>query len=202
MKKYLFLVIALLIGVIAILTHQLNTTSDKWKTAEANVKAYSEELSENKNKNTALQLSVNQLKYFSDSVLVALNDTRTQLKIKDKNLKALQSVKSSFTKTDTITVTDTLFRNPTLNIDTTIQDKDKWYTMNLKLIYPSTIITTPYFKSDKHIIAFTKKETVNPPKKFFLLRWFQKKHKVLNIEVVEHNPYVTEQSSKYVEIIK
>ena len=121
-------------------------------------------------------------------------------KIKDKNIKSLQSVKSEFTRVDTIELRDTLFKEPTLAIDTMIGDE--WYNVQLGLRYPSTIALKPYFKSEKHIIVSTKKETVNPPKKFFLLRWFQKKHLVINVDVVEKNPYVDGESSKYVEIVK
>ena len=64
------------------------------------------------------------------------------------------------------------------------------------------IAVKPEFKSEKHIIVSTKKETVNPPKKFFLFRWLQKKHRVLHVDIVEKNPYVENQTSKYVEIIK
>ena len=173
---------------------------EKYKVAEANVKAYSNELSGTKEKNTALRLTVDQLKYFSDSILVALDDTRKELKIKDKNLKALQSVSSGFTKRDTITLRDTLFRDPSIAIDTVIGDK--WYNVRLGLKYPSMVAVKPYFKSEKHIIVSSKKETVAPPKKFFLFRWFQKRHTVLHIDVVEKNPYVENESSRYVEILK
>jgi hypothetical protein len=173
---------------------------EKYKVAEANVKAYSNELSGAMDKNTALRLTIDQLKYFSDSVLVALDNTRKELKIKDKNLKALQSISSGFTKRDTITLRDTLFRDPSVVIDTVIGDK--WYNVRLGLKYPSMVAVKPYFKSEKHIIVSSKKETVDPPKKFFLLRWFQRKHIVLHIDVVEKNPYVENESSKYVEILK
>ena len=173
---------------------------EKYKVAEANVKAYSKELSTSKERNTALHLTVDQLKYFSDSILGALDETRKELRIKDKNLKALQSVSSGFTKRDTITLRDTLFRDPSVVIDTVIGDK--WYNVRLGLKYPSMVAVKPYFKSEKHIIVSSKKETVDPPKKFFLLRWFQRKHIVLHIDVVEKNPYVENESSKYVEILK
>ena len=202
MNKYLIVTIIVLLAVIGAGWQQLSSVNEKWKIAEANVKAYSEELSVKDKKNTALQLTVDQLEYFNDSVLQALDDTRKELKIKDKNLKALQAVKSGFTKRDTITVTqvDTLFREPTLAIDTLIGDD--WYNIQLGLKYPSMIAVKPYFKSEKHIIVSNKKETVNPPKKFFLFRIFQKRHTILHIDVVEKNPYVENESSKYVEIIK
>jgi hypothetical protein len=202
MNKYLIITIIVLLAIIGVEWQQLEQVTDKWKVAEANVKAYSEELSTSGKKNTALQLSIDQLKYFNDSVLQALNDTRKELKIKDKNLKALQAVKSGFTKKDTITITqvDTLFKEPTLAIDTLIGDD--WYNLQLGLKYPSMIAVKPYFKSEKHIIVSSKKETVNPPKKFFLFRIFQRKHRVLHIDVVEKNPYVSDETSRYVEIIR
>ena len=200
MKKYLVLAIIALLGVIVFGWHQIKELNQKWEVAEANVKAYSDELSASGKKNVALQLTVDQLEYFNDSVLKALDKTRKELKIKDKNIKSLQSVKSEFTKVDTIELRDTLFKEPTLAIDTMIGDE--WYNVQLGLKYPSTIALKPYFKSEKHIIVSTKKETVNPPKKFFLLRWFQKKHLVINVDVVEKNPYVDGESSKYVEIVK
>lgn len=174
----------------------------KWETAEANVKAYSSELSASGNKYAALRLTVDQLSYFNDSILEALDATRKELKIKDKNLKALQAISSSFSRKDTIKVlqVDTLFKEPTLAIDTVIGDQ--WYSVRLGLKYPSMIAIQPEFKSEKHIVVSNKKGTVNPPKKFFLFRWFQKRHIILKIDVIEKNPYVDNESSRYVEIIK
>jgi hypothetical protein len=199
-KVLLFLVIILTIFSI-VEYKQVEYANNKWKTAEANVKAYSSVLSGEKNKNTALQLTVSQLGYFKDSVLQELDNTRHQLNIKDKNLKALQSVSSGFSRTDTITVTqvDTLFREPSLSIDTVMGDK--WYQLSLGLEYPSMITVKPYFKSEKHIVVSSKKETVNPPKKFFLFRWFQKKHVIIHVDVIEKNPYVSDENSRYVEIM-
>ena len=197
--------IAVIVFLAIIMTIQVQRTKDleeKWKQAEANLKAYDSQLSAEKEKNVAYQLSINQLEYFQDSVLKALDETRKELKIKDKNLKVLQAVQSNFKKKDTIRITqvDTLFKEPDLSIDTLLGDK--WYTLQLGLKYPSTIALSPAFNSEKHIIVSTKKETVEPPKKFFLLRWFQKKHTILNVDVVEKNPYVEGENSKYVEILK
>ena len=202
MNKYFTIALVVLFIALGISYYQLSTVSEKWEKAEANVKAYSQRLSDSKDKNTALQLTCDQLSYFNDSVLQALNATRNELKIKDKNLKALQAVSSKFSRKDTIRITqiDTLFKEPTLNIDTLIGDK--WYCLRLGLKYPSMIAVEPEFKSEKHIIVSTKKETVDPPKKFFLLRWFQKKQRVLHIDVIEKNPYIENSNSEYVEIIK
>ena len=202
MNKYLIIAIVVLLGIVGFCWYQMNQINGKYEIAVANVKAYSQRFSDQLGKNSALQLTVHQLEYFNDSILNDLDETRRELKIKDKDLKALQKVSSSFGRKDTITITqvDTLFKEPTLAIDTILGDK--WYTLRLGLKYPSMIAIEPEFKSEKNIIVSTKKETINPPKKFFLFRWFQKKHVVLKVNVKEKNPYVHDESSDYVEIIK
>lgn len=200
MSKYLIFMNIVLVAVIVAMWQQVEHANERWKTAVGNIKAYAMQAKDANGKALALQLTVDQLGYFKDSVLQELDNTRKELKIKDKNLKALQAVSSGFTKTDTITLRDTLFRNPSIAIDTLIGDK--WYNVRLGLKYPSMVAVKPYFKSEKHIIVSSKKETVNPPKKFFLFRWFQRKHYVLHIDVIEKNPYVDNESTRYVEIIK
>ena len=206
MRRYLTIgivaLIILLIGGLSITLNELKKTQAKYENAMANLKAYEEELSTEKDKSTAFQLTAAQLKYSKDSVMQELDATRKELKIKDKNLKALQAIQSEFSKKDTIRITqvDTLFKEPSLSLDTLLGDK--WYSLKLGLRYPSTIITDPSFTSDKHIVVSSKKKTVEPPKKFFLLRWFQKKHIVLDVDVIEKNPYVQNETSKYIEILK
>jgi hypothetical protein len=203
MKKLvisLVILILIIAGVAWIFYQRSEKAISDWEIAEGNVKAYCRMLSKSDRNNVALHLTIDQLEYFNDSVLQELNATRKELKVKDKNLKALQAVSSSFSRKDTITLRDTLFREPFLNIDTLMGDK--WYSLRLGLKYPSMIIVQPEFKSEKHIVVSTKKETVNPPKKFFLFRWFQKKQTLIHVDVVEKNPYVENQSSRYIEIMK
>lgn len=200
MNKWFIVIIAVMAILMGILFKQNKLIEDKYKTAVANIKAYNTALSSANNHNTALELTVSQLKYFNDSVLVELNNTRKELKIKDSKLKALQYVSSGFSRTDTIVLKDTIFRSPEFKLDTVLQDK--WYKLTLGLKYPSNISATPEFKSEKHIIVSTRRETINPPKKFFLLRWFQKRHTVLQVDVVEKSPYVQDGNSKYIQIIK
>lgn len=158
------------------------------------------QLSNEKDKNTAYQFTIDQLNYFQDSILMELNETRKKLKIKDSKLKSLQYISSSFSKTDTVIVEDTIFKDIAFSFDTVIGDD--WYNVNLGLKYPSTIAVAPEFKSVKHVVISARKETVNPPKKFFLFRWLQRKHQVIQVDVVEKNPYSGDSESRYIEIIK
>ena len=200
MKKYLILTIIVLLALVGVMWKQVKYTNQKWKTSEANLKAYANINREVEGQNMALHLTIDQLGYFKDSVLQELDNTRRQLKIKDKNLKALQLVSSSFSKSDTIILKDTLFKEVSLDVDTVLGDK--WYNVRLGLKYPSMIAVKPYFKSEKHIVVSSKKETVNPPSKIFFIRWFQKRHTIIHVDVVERNPYVDNESSRYVEIVK
>lgn len=205
MKSYLYIGIALLgitsAIIIGILLNQRSKTEKKWKDAVENAKAYSELFSNSENKNRAFKLTIDQLKNSNDSIFKKLNKVRKELKVKDSKLKSLQYVSSSFSKVDTITLKgDTVFKDPQLSIDTLLSDK--WYSVKVGLKYPSTVTIEPKFLSIKYIVVSAKKETINPPKRFFLFRWFQKKQIRLNVDVVEKNPYVQNQDNRFVEIVR
>lgn len=204
LKRY-----ACLIGVILLVVTMIalyftlkskKETEKRWKEAIANVKSYDNLFNGSKNNDIAFLLTIDQLKYSNDSIFQELNEVRRELKIKDSKLKSLQYISSNFTKSDTIILKDTVFKDERIDIDTLLSDG--WYSINVGLRYPSSITVTPKFRSEKAVIVSAKKETVNPPKRFFLFRWFQKKHIVLHVNVIEKNPYIEDQDNRYVEIIK
>lgn len=201
MRKWIFIVLGyiVLIGAIVVVVKDKGTMEDNWKTATANVKVYDELLSSSKGKSVAYQLTIDQLNYAKDSILQELNNTRKQLKVKDGSVKSLQYITTTVENTDTITLQDTIFCDK-VSVDTLLGDK--WHSVRVHLKHPDTIVVSPSFKSEKSIVVSTRKETVNPPKKLWILRLFQKKHKVLQVDVVEKNPYTTDSESRYVEIIR
>ena len=203
-KKYVGIGIIILVGLLAISTYTLYNSNQDLKeeisVSMTNQKAFITENSSLKEENRAFKFTVEQLNYYNDSILQKMNEVRKELKIKDKDLKQMQYLLSEATKKDTIVFGDTLFREPTLDIDTLVGDK--WYQMKLGLKYPSTITTDPKFVSEKYIITSLKKETINPPKKCWLLRLFQKKHKVVEVNVVEKNPYIENKQQRFIEIVK
>lgn len=190
---------ALLISTCSLYNNNQNLR-DKLSISISNEKAFIVENNGLKNQNRAFQFTVEQLEYFNDSLITKMNEVRKELKIKDDNLKQMQYLLSEATKKDTIVFRDTLFREPTLDIDTLVGDK--WYQMKLGLKYPSTITTDPKFVSEKYIMMDYKKETINPPKKCWLLRLFQKKHKVVEVNVVEKNPYIENKQQRFIEIVE
>ena len=193
----------IIVGLAASLIGALNYADYQHRQLSAarnNIKAYEYELNEAEGRNLAYQLTVEELESSRDSVLMKLDETRKELKVKDKQLKAVQYVESGFERTDTVIFSDTVFREVIAGLDTVVGDE--WYQLKLSAKLPSTLVVTPKFKSEKHVVVATKRETVNKPKKFFLLRWFQKKHTVVEVNVVEQSPYVVDEYQKYIEILK
>ena len=203
-KKYIRIGIVILVSLLAISTYTLYTNNQKLKEeisiSMSNQKAFIAENSLLKEENRVFKFTIEQLNHYNDSILQKMNEVRKELKIKDKNLKQMQYLLSEAQKKDTIAFRDTLFREPTLKIDTLLGDR--WYQMKLGLRYPSTIITEPKFVSEKYVIVDYKKETINPPKECAIARWFQKKHKVVEVEVVEKNPYIENKQQRFIEIVE
>ena len=203
-KKYIRIGIVILVSLLAISTYTLYTNNQKLKEeisiSMSNQKAFIAENSSLKEENRVFKFTIEQLNHYNDSILQKMNEVRKELSIKDKDLKQMQYLLSEAQKKDTIVFRDTLFREPTLKIDTLLGDR--WYQMKLGLRYPSTIITEPKFISEKYVIVDYKKETINPSKKCAIARWFQKKHKVIEVNVVEKNPYIENKKSKFIEVIK
>lgn len=184
---------------VAIQQNRINTLTKDLSYATTNEKALLLKNDSNKNKIRSLQFTVEQLDYFNDSVITELNRVRRDLKVKDADLKALYYLKTSISKKDTVFLTDTVFIENTY-IDTVVQDD--WHKTRLTLLYPNKIFVTPEFISDKSIITYLSKETIKPPKKCKFLRAFQRKHKVIVVEIKENNPYIKTKEQKHIEIIK
>lgn len=203
LKSWIYIGTAVLIlgmiGVISLQSSRIDNLKEDLSISIANEKALFADNDSLNNKGRTLQLTVEQLNYINDSIIVKMNEVRKKLKIKDKNIKELEYQLSEAKKTDTLIFRDTLFRNPELKIDTTL--RDKWYSLNLKLEYPSTVIASPKFISERYVVQSLKKETIKPPKKCWLGRLFQKKQNVLITEIKENNPYIEVKESRYVKVL-
>lgn len=203
-SKYINIIIAALIVSLSIGSYILYTKNQRLQeelsVLVSNEKAFIAQNSSLRDENRVFKFTIEQLNYYNDSILEKMNEVRKELDIKDKDLKQMQYLLSEAQRKDSIVFRDTLFKESTLKLDTIIGDK--WYQMKLGLRYPSTIITEPKFVSEKYIIVDYRKETINPPKKCFISRWFQKKHKVVEVEVVEKNPYIENKQQRFIEIVK
>lgn len=199
MKKFIIGLIVLLVCSLIYMVHQNRTLTAKYETSIENIKAYDSQLSGLNNSNKVFKLTIDQLNYFKDSILIRMDEVRKGLNIKDSKIKQMQYKLSHVEKPDSVILKDTVFVE-SFKLDTIIGDE--WANTHLIMKYPNYIKFTPGFKSESFLFVESKKETVNPPKKFFLFRWFQKRHTVLNVTVKENNPYVETDEQKFVEIIK
>jgi len=89
MKKLMTAIAVLSFICLCMAMHSNVQLKKKYDVATANVKAYEGRLLGGKTETRALQLTVSQLQYFKDSILVKMDSVRKVLRIKDKNLKSL-----------------------------------------------------------------------------------------------------------------
>lgn len=200
MKKYIIILILILVGAVAYLSYQNKQLTTKYETSIENIKAYDAQLSGLKDNNRVFKLTIDQLNYSNDSIINKMKEVQKELGIKDKRLQQLQYDLSHAQRNDTIILSDTIFKSPEFKLDTIVGDK--WFKTNLHLKYPSTIALSPEIELERFTYINGKRETVNPPKKFFLFRWFQKKHTVVEVNVREINPYVKNKTQRFIQIIE
>ena len=144
------------------------------------------------------QFTMAQLRYFNDSISKKLVEAIDKNKIKDSKIRQLEYMLAHFERTDTIRLTDTIFCEPEFIFDTVIGDE--WMSADLHLEYPSTIGLNTSCVSEKRVIIHTEKVYADPPKKFFICRWFQKKVIRTKVEVIEENPYIKSSKSVFIKI--
>ena len=199
-KENLYYIIAIIILALglSIIYHKYQKLQEDYSISQANVKAYDVQLS-NKNKEIRVfQITEDQLQNMNDSIIVRMDSLRKVLKLKPKTIQTISYQERVVTKSDTINSVDTLFRND-LHYDTIVGDN--WVSNRIKLDYPKRIEVNTNITLQNYIIVHKQKETINPSKKFFLFRWFQKKQEVLKVEVIENNPYVQNKISKFIQVL-
>ena len=202
-RKYVGIIVVALLLILGINTYiqyeKINSLRTELSVSKSNEKAFILENNGLKEENIAFKFTIEQLNYFNDSLTSKMNEVRHELKIKDRDLKQMQYLLSQAEKTDTVVFRDTLFIDKDVQIDSLLGDE--WYTIRLGLQYPNLISISPSFKSEKFIIVSSKKETINPPKKCAIARLFQKKHRIMEVEVIEKSPYIENKQQRFIEII-
>lgn len=198
-RVFILIVFIVLISDMFASSKKIKTLENKLEISTTNESILLNQFDSLNSYNKELQLNIEQLKYSNNITLDKLNKVRKELNIKDKELQKLQYQLSISNKTDTVVYRDTIFKEG-IKLDTLI--KDDWYSLNLDLEYPSTIIVNPKFKSEKYVVTSLKKEIKGTPKKCWLGRIFQKKHNVVRVEVVEKSPYIETKEQVFINIIE
>lgn len=181
--KYCF-IIGIVIFIVSLVVNNKNL-KESISVYDNNFKALNLEKEALQMETLAYRFDIEQLEYINDSVINDLNNTRKQLKIKDREILQMQSIKTEISTKDSIFIKDTIFRDNFVRIDTTIQDK--WHTVAISL-QPSKIVVDCKYRSELQVFAKSSKEILGTPKKCFVGRLFQKKHKVIRVDVMDKNP--------------
>lgn len=201
MKKYIYIIIALVIlcwfGIFKSIEY--SKLSRKYDIAIQNNKAYESQLDVIQDQNKIFQFTIEQLETLNDKSIKELDSMRKELGIKDKKLQQMGKVKEKIYIVDSIIVHDTIFDNPDFVLDTCLGDK--WYQNCLHMAYPNEISSQIDINTDLNCFIHTTRETINPPKKTWLGRLFQRKHTVINVTVKENNPYSNIQETKFIKIL-
>lgn len=177
----------------------INNLNTQLSNSINNEKAYAAENSNLRDKNLVYKLSIEQMEYFQDSLMIEMKRIANENGIKDKHIKNLQYQLEHFSKRDTIVLRDTIFRDPTFHLDTCLVDE--WNKTCLSLSYPGNIGISNSYRNEKFIIVNSRKENIKPYK-CFLGKWFGKKHTILEIDVIDKNPHVETERQRFIEIIK
>ena len=184
---------------IVIMNNRINVLNYEISNAITNIKAYELENSALRDDTIEFKYTIEQLNYSKDSLNQRINKLRKDLKIKDKDIQKLQYMLSENQKKDSIVfIHDTLFRE-NVKVDTTLNDN--WSKLHLQLEYPNTVLAEYSFKNESLVTTYIKRETVNPPHKCAFIRWFQKKHKVIHVEINEQNPYCEIKEQRFINIV-
>ena len=184
----------LLFGVVFMVKH-ISNLNNEIRLYDNNFKALNLERDSLATTAIAYRFDIEQLEYINDSIIEDLNNTRKQLKIKDKEIKQMQSIKTEISSRDSIFIKDTIFRDSFIKLDTVITDK--WHTVAISL-QPSKLVIDAKYKSELQVFAKSSKEIIGTPKKCWLGRMFQKKHKVIRVDVVDKCPNSVIKETKFV----
>lgn len=203
LKKYWWaIVVAAFIALGSICAVQCSTNRSlraQYEAVSANEKSLMGRIEGNQKDIVAYQTTISTLRHTNDSVIRHLMDKQKELKIKDKELQAMASLESNFHTVDTILLIDTIFKEPSFTMDTTI--KDEWRSTELHMQYPGNIYVDSKMRSQKEVYVTTTRETIDPPKKCWLLRLFQKKHTVARVKIEEDNPHLESEQNVYIQVV-
>lgn len=206
MKNLKFYIIGVLVAILVGLGIATKIQYNKIKELNAellvsmnNNKAYEAERDSLRNNAIQFQFTMDQLKHSKDSLINRINEIRKQVNAKDKQITELQYFASVTQKRDSVVVHDTIFQKGVV-LDTLLGDD--WSQLAIRAEYPNVLNVDYSFKNETLVVMHDSRVTVDPPKKCWLARLFQKKQTIVEIDVVQENPYCVNKEQKFIQIVK
>ena len=210
MSNIKYYIIGILIATLIGLGVAIKLQSDKIKELNSellvstnNNKAYEAERDSLRDNAIQFQFTINQLNHSKDSLINRINEIRKQVNVKDKQISELQYFVSQNNRRDTVYLKDhsrdTIFQYG-VAIDTLIGDD--WSQLAIRAQYPNLLDVDCSFKNETLVVMHNSRITVDPPKKCWLARLFQKKQTIVEIDVVQENPYCINKEQKFIKVIE
>lgn len=145
-----------------------------------------------------MQNTIDELKDSKDSITIALMDSVKRWKIKASSVSMLGRVNQELEKTTVIKYEPGSYTQ-----------KDTSYDFSTRPWIINTVAFT-HIQATNHLnvkdtltmVFADHRETINPPKKFFVLRWFQKKQTIVQADVVHSNPYIHTTGQRFIHVVK
>lgn len=199
--KFIAILAILMAGCLTIvsLSERNKSLKRQLEQTEATIKSYDIEYSNLNDIAIKQKRTIEELQISKDSINQKLVQAINDLKIKNKKIEDLQYVEQVASKTDSVFIRDSIFIHD-FSLDTTIQDK--WYRLNMTLMFPNLIVVNPQFNSELIIVSHREKEYLKERKKCFIGRLFQKKILVEKVDIKENNPYIKTTFYRNIDIIK
>jgi len=194
------ILIVLLIAAEIVTFQAFTKKAQEVKVAQGNVKAYTDELVVTKDKlgretsqKYILQSSIKNIVLGNAS---EVNDLKQRLKAGDLKLKNLLATATIETKIDTF-----------LKVVRNAKDSIYTFTFNPEFIVKVGVESdsawcNPFLTNRQDLDIADKRETILPPKQFFLWRWMQRRHTVVKILVRNSNPAISTNKINATYIIK
>lgn len=147
--------------------------------------------------------TIREIKYSKDSNVTALLKQLKDAKIKISDVSQVGTVTTIIKY-----VPKPVYINTSSVQDTTVDFSSPPYIVNSFSLKGDTSLNTIevtnnlQIKNKQSLVWKTKRETIDPPHKFFLCRWFQRKHDVTSVDIKNSNPYLITESQEFIIITK
>lgn len=196
----ILLLICILLGVaVYVLIKRVQAVAEQRDDYALVAKAYAGVSDKEREDAVVFRLRADELAASKDSLLQRMDSLRRALGVRDRRLRAMHFRSTVVEKTDTfwVAVPDTVYA---LAIDTVLDDG--WVRTSLLVEEDGRVTLGTRVRNETTIVVKAERETVRPPRRFFLFRLFQRKQTVVRVVATEGNPWCETKEVRSVEIVK
>lgn len=195
------LIILVLASIVTIQRIDLRKTKANLEVSRNNEKAYAtgvqiwqDKYNQAHAKTRVFEESMSSFKSSTDSINKKI---LKQLELQQIKLRKLDQIVYQEVKIDTSLAQ--VINIPTMP-DTVIDLSNQWV-KNIVTLSPVLVKSEIELESELYGTFTRKRETIQPAKKFFLLRWLQRKHNVIEADFYNTNPLIKTKNQKIVQIV-